>query len=96
MIRQILRFALRVAIVAAILWAVRRILEPRGGQPAEAIAKGEAQIKSWVDDARKHVESAVADGRQAARDARRELEAAAGAALKDPEEEELRPDDPKI
>lgn len=95
--RGFVRFLIRLAILALVVWAVRRYLEQPQGAPAAAMARSEPAVRARraAESARRHVRRAVEEGRMAAANARRELEAAAGGAI-GPAEEGRRPDDPEI
>ena len=93
--RGLLRFCFRLAILIAVIWAVRRFLVPEAGVDRAALARGEARARTWLDGAKAHVDQAVADGREAAATARRTMESEAGAALSRPEDQR-RPEDPDI
>ena len=93
--RGFVRFMVRLAIVIAVVWAIRRFLLPEGRLDKDALAQGEARARHWIDGAKGHVERAVAEGRNAAAQARSEMESEAGEALAGPEDMR-RPEDPAI
>lgn len=93
--RGFLRLAIRLAIIALIIYSARRYLERQRGTPADALARGEAAARRAVGGARDHLLRAIEEGREAAAEAKRDLESAAGDAL-EANEDTRRPDDPEI